>query len=48
MGRPGWGLIVPVFVYHLETDHFVIIVEESLCVKVPDPELLAMVAAPRC
>ena len=45
LGWASWCLIVPLLVDDLKADHFVIIVEQTLFVKVPDPELFTMATA---
>lgn len=44
MSGTGWSLVVPFFVNDLETDHFVVVVKQALFIKVPYPNLFAVIA----
>lgn len=39
---------MPLLVNNLEADHFMVIVEEPFFIKVPDPELFAVVTVGCC
>lgn len=46
MSGTGWSLIVPFFVNDLETNHFVVVVKQAFFIKVPNPNLFAVIAIP--